>query len=537
MTILSVVIGAFTQQAIQTVSHEKPSPFPHTTLAIAQVLSGTDFGHFDDVGLRASLVAGLAGLPSPYSNSAFDCLLGHCTFPETGVTKYSSAGLSTECIDISSLITQGVAHNWSTDGYENYVAQISATTYNLPNGQAIRYNLGVRNGQRWNTTLARANGGWAAGPWGELDLENVTMTERQRQIISNASGRGRETIDSMIFLMPTASPCSDAAYYQPSFVDETWPMPPVNSSMCPQMAESLPGISTIPGSFSLMAAICYYYPSIQNYENAQWGGNLFEKPVDDPIPLIVSDTLDSTSPCDFLCGFADPCIVDNVVYKDTSANLSDVPGGLATFANKTGPKGCLYGFTGAWIDAFSASMLSAIILATDNLTEPQSEICNPIANYTAMICPRTWWLSGIYNGGNASIESIDVFMKHGFSSLNSQLRTNGVDWDGNPTWAPSISYDTVVYIQFRWEWLLYPLVVVFGTLILLVAIISSSGPPGRKREVIWKDSILPFLFYGLEDGKRKGGAELEPEGALKKAAKPMSVRLTSGDDGWRLHTS
>ncbi|KAI7775559.1 hypothetical protein LA080_006570 [Diaporthe eres] len=167
----------------------------------------------------------------------------------------------------------------------------------------------------------------------------------------------------------------------------------------------------------------------------------------------------------------------------------------------------------------------------------QSEICKKPANYTAMVCPRTWWLSGIYNGGNASVASVDAFMKRGFDSLTAQLRTIGEDWDGNKTMAIGTSYETAVCIQFRWEWLLYPLAVVLGTLILLLAIISSSGSSGRNREVIWKSSILPLLFYGLEDGERKAGTELESEGALKKTANPLRVRLTPDDDGWRLHTS
>lgn len=387
----------------------------------------------------------------------------------------------------------------------------------------------------------------------ELDLENVTMTERQRQIVSNNSyalKRGRAITDSMIFLMPTASPCSNAEDYSslyPAYDGE--PMPPVNSSMCPQLAQSLPGISSIPGSFSVMAAICYYYPSIQNYDSSVINGNLVEKPVGDSIPLTTMDwenrhrlaSRDSNDSaiCGFLCGFADPCIVDNVLYKDTSANLSDVPGGLATFANITGPKRCLYGLFSVWEGMFWNARLSSIILATDfwHRAEPQSENCTQVANYTAMKCPTTWWLSGIYNGGNASAASINAFMKRGSDSFTSQLRTNGVDWDGNRTIAMGTPYETVVCMQFRWEWLIYPLVMVLGSLILLVAIISGSGPLGRNREVFWKNSILPFLFYGLEDKKRDGGTKLEPIGALEKAAKPMCARLTSGDDGWRLHTS
>ncbi|KAK7700103.1 hypothetical protein SLS64_011121 [Diaporthe eres] len=395
--------------------------------------------------------------------------------------------------------------------------------------------------RRWDTMLVRTVGA--------LDLENVTMTGRQRHIGSNSAIHtdGEETNKSIIFLMPTASPCTSAPEYHFNLDHDELPMPPVNSSECPQLAQSLPGISSIPGYFSPMAVICYYYPSIQNYNGSVVNGKLEEQAIGDPIPLgtlgldslveIAPGLYNSTTPCGFLCGFADPCVVDNVVYKNTGANFTDVPGGLTILANITGPKRCLYGFSYAWLPVFSHSTLPIIILATNNLTEHQSGICKTTANYTAMVCPRTWWLSGIYNGGNASVASVDAFMKRGFDSLGAQLRTMGEDWDGNKTVAIGTSYETAVCIQFRWEWLLYPLAVVLGTLILLLAIILSSGFMRRNREVVWKSSILPFLFYGLEDGERKGGTELESEGALKKRAKPLRVRLTSGDNGWRLHTS
>lgn len=296
----------------------------------------------------------------------------------------------------------------------------------------------------------------------------------------------------------------------------------------------------------MLATICYYYPSIQNYNGSVINGQLFETPVDDPIPMVlglgrsddvVVDRRSEFPPCEFFCSFADPCIVENVNYKDASANLTDVPGGLWSIGNVTGPKQCLYGFSPSWYTTFQGSMLSAIILATDNFTDNKPNTCIGIHKNTAMACPRTWWLNGIYNGGNASVASIQTFMKRGLDSLTSEIRSHGVNWDGNTTVAIGTSYETVVCIRLRWQWLLYPSAVVLSTLVLLLAVISCSGFLGRSREVIWKGSILPFLFYGLGDGKRKGGTELESESALKKAAKPMCVRLTSGEEGWRLHSS
>lgn len=191
ITVLSVVIGAFTQQTIETVSCQKPRPNAQAFIPVAQASTrafrngqyfGADDGSHDtDAGLRASLIAGLAGLRSPNSLMP-TCSSGNCTFP----AKYASAGLSTECIDISSLITQSGAKSWSTNGYENDVAPHSNTTYSLPNGQTITYDLYDFKYTRWDTMIAAATGGKLVATFGGLarqgglDLEKVTMTEFQK---------------------------------------------------------------------------------------------------------------------------------------------------------------------------------------------------------------------------------------------------------------------------------------------------------------------------------------------------------------------
>lgn len=266
-------------------------------------------------------------------------------------------------------------------------------------------------------------------------------------------------------------------------------------------------------------------------------------PLDDVFEnAIESGPFVPSGPCSWQCGFSNPCIVENVIYTNTSANFSAVPGGPTNLSNTTGPSRCLYGFSSEWLGAFvqkPAGTLTDIITNTDESTSTEPEECNEVgdSNYTSIMCPGAWWLNDIYNGGNASITSISAFMKRGMDSLTAQLRMMGTDWSGSRTEAVGTAWEMAVCIQFRWQWMLYPLAMVVGTLVLLLAIIiSSSGFFGLKREVIWKSSILPFLFYGLEDAERKED-ELEPEDALKKASKAVRVRMTFGDDGWRLHTS
>lgn len=497
-------------------------------------------GDFDlEVTAKAALIAGLAGSQSPNSLSP-TCSSGNCTFKATEGVTYTTAGFSSECIDISNLITQNRQLTWASK--DDVV-----TSYSLPFNLTLSW-LGSGNGF-WDTMLA-----WKS-PYPDTSayhahlpnktqyLENTTMTERQRDIFLHTA------FDGIAFLMPTTSPCEDPAYYWGSSRGGGWPdMPPVNVSSCPPLARSLPGVISLPGYFSVTAAFCYFYSSVQNYNGSIINGRLVEHPVGDPAPLddvwdeAIADP-DSPWPesCDWQCGFSDPCIVENVIYTKASANLSAVPGGLTNLSKTTGPSRCLYGFSGDWLGAFvlqPIGTLTSIITNTDESASTELETCYEVllSNYTAMVCRKAWWLRDIYNGGNASITSISAFMKRGMDSLTAELRMMGTDWSGNRTVAVGTAWEMAVCTHFRWQWMLYPLAMFVGTLVLLLAvIISSSGFFGLKREVIWKASILPFLFYGLEDAERKGD-ELEPEDALKRASKAVRVRMTVGDDGWRLHT-
>lgn len=498
---------------------------------------GYGYDEFDlEVTAKAALIAGLAGSRSPNSLSP-TCSSGNCTFKATEGVTYTTAGFSSECIDISNLITQSGPLSWAAKG-----DVLTVTNYSLPFNLTLTWKGSAR---FWDTMLARKSPypdtshylGMGAGM---QYLENATMTERQRDIFVHSA------FDGIAFLIPTTSPCEDPANYWSNSSGGGWPdLPPVNVSSCPPLARSLPGVTSLPGYFSVTAAFCYFYSSLQNYNGSVINGRLVEHPVGDPVPLddvykwgLVEP---DSGPCSWQCGFSNPCIVENVIYTNTSANLSAVPGGLTNLSKTAGPSRCLYGFSLDWRGPFvtdHVESLTGMITNTETSTFTETDVCNFVfgSNFTSITCPRAWWLRDIYNGGNASITSVSAFMKRGMDSLTAELRMMGTDWNGNRTVAVGTSWEMAICTRFQWQWMLYPLAMFLGTLILLLAvIISSSGLFGLKREVIWKSSILPFLFYGLEDAERKE-FELEPEDALKRASKAVRVRMTVGDDGWRLHT-
>lgn len=361
---------------------------------------------------------------------------------------------------------------------------------------------------------------------------NITLTERQRQIVFEW-----DWVDGILLVMPTTNPCQDpSSYYK--YIDEDssefTPLPAIKAKSCEEL--DLPGVDTLPGYFSVTAAVCFFSTSLQQYEGSVVNGALNEKPAQDPGALLnqlgESRAENQTKEC-WRCTFLNPCVVDHVIYTNISANLSSVPGGTTVIGNNTVPLRCLYGFTYPW---YRALMVAGELWNTISSKDDQTP-CTPSGNYTSMSCSSSWWLNDLFNGGNATIFSIDELMKRGFDSLSGQLRMIGTDLDGNPTNISGEAYDTVVCILFRWEWLFYSLSLAVGAMVLLLLLlVSSSGIVGLRREVIWKSSVLTLLFYGAEDQIRDKVSHLEPQRKLDGIAKNLNTRFSSEDDGWRFHT-
>lgn len=540
MMVLSVVVGTLTQQAIQTVPCQKASsngiasvPIAQTSLKGIEANSGSGSGktYLLAKDLKASLIAGFAGARQPNSFSP-TCPSGNCGFQASDGFSYTTVGISSECIDVSSLISQsglGLEAWTSNQDYSN-LDRDPVTNYSLPNGLTLSYRLGPGRfgfeGGRWKSVLAQAQL-YHPDDIG-LSPQNITLTDLQRHLIFETP-----SIDGILLFMPTINPCQTPSDYKNYFdVYEATAMPAIKTSSCPEL--ELPGVDTLPGYFSVTAAACFFYPSLQQYESSIVNGALEEKALGDsnPIDRFYEHLLDDTTGMYWLCTMLEPCVVDGVVYTNTSANLSSVPGGTTVVGNITVPWRCLYGFDYPWYRALKAF---------DGLCKTFSDsvidnACTQSGNYTSMVCSGTWWFNDIFNVGNASIASISEFMKRGFDSLSSQLRMMGTDWEGNPTNVSGIAYDNVVCVVFRWQWLFYPLFLVVGSsVLLLLLLISGSGTARSRKKVIWKTSVLPFLFYGLEDYLRDQDSKLATQEDLNGAAKALSASFSLGGDGWRFH--
>ncbi|KAK8070584.1 hypothetical protein PG997_010787 [Apiospora hydei] len=357
----------------------------------------------------------------------------------------------------------------------------------------------------------------------------------------------RSSEDQAVFLMVTTNPCQDLAAYRDN-QDEVSPgrpiveplrrlMPPVNTTSCPQL--NLPGVTTLPGYHSVIAAVCFSYPSIQHYKGSITNGILKEEIVGDPHPLSPFDSSDTlggmVSEGLWNYGFSDHCLINNVLYTNASSNLSSVPGGFVTIGNFEAPKRCFYGFNSNWhIPLNNGGARNGL---SDLITGGFSDdTCHGSNNLTNMVCDHAWWLGNMFNGGNAIIRSINAFLDAGFRSFTNQLRTYGTDWHNNNLVANGTVMETTVCTQFNWVWLVYPLAILVGTLVLFIAtFISSSGMFGHVKETIWKSSVLPLLFYGLEAQHKRDGIRLATANELTAVAKRLKVDFSARDGGWRFH--
>ncbi|KAI7782171.1 hypothetical protein LA080_013847 [Diaporthe eres] len=359
-----------------------------------------------DNGRKASIIGGLAGSHS--SNSLFPtCSSGNCSFEAPGGFAYTTVGFGSECIDISPLIKQSGLLHWG-HGLDANWADLE-TNYSLPHGRlltALVQGYPVSKGI-WDSTLSRSrafNKTLDPGHIPKWLLDNVTMTERQRDIALN------HAFDGLNFMMPTTSPCT----------------------------------YTLEDPDSVVGAHSNYNGSVSN-------GKLVEEPVGDPQPLDVRQPVvrmagdqndGDEGNFSWTYTFVKPCIIDNVTYTWTGENLADVPGGITALGNVTGPSRCLYGFNANWSMGLGVNWdgaLSEIITGKPPFSDIDlSERCYLNSPDNHMVCPQAWWLNDIYNGGNASITSISAFMKRGFDSFTAQLRFIGTDWEGQPSAATGI---------------------------------------------------------------------------------------------------
>jgi hypothetical protein len=564
ITIVSVATGTLSQQAIRSVPCSRPIdaaesltyvPIAHTALINSTAFpiynyrfintsEGFNIGIDEQIGHDSKIMAAfIAGLSQNNSGSVTaGCLTGNCTFPGNNGIPYSTLSVSSTCIDITSRIRQA-----EVPTAENITApdggSVKVTMYQLPTNLSLSYCDGcsfdyqLGNGLNDITDTIVLPGQWSSMM--NVSASGIGLMEYGEQKTGNLPSYISLEDDSVEFLRRTSSfsqvevlIATNRSCQKVQSDSGTTSAPNPGNSDCGQTPLN---VSYLPEGFGLMAAVCWLYPTVVNYQASVVNGHLLEKQVGNPTLMNTSnagdDILDAAhNALPMFYKAEDPCYINNTLYDlrdPTKWPIQDMPAINLTdnISNETLiiPSQCLYGLGLQYMSGISNTIQQVF----------KTERCLPTLNFESIICP-SWWLESLYNSRDASVRSIGDKMARGAKAVENYIRMSGGSFKGEPVVVPGIAMQVVVCTEISWPWLLFPAVIVLATTGLLAAMIIQ-GMFQHDAYPIWKSSQLPFLFYGLEYQERQ--QKLLGTEQLRQTAEGLQVRLQPGVDGWRLSTA
>lgn len=195
-----------------------------------------------------------------------------------------------------------------------------------------------------------------------------------------------------------------------------------------------------------------------------------------------------------------PCLVNDTIW--TNANRSstlnmqrllllhakpDLNGTRHfTVENTTAPAECIYGMS-----LLASTNFAQMRNVFDGSCSTRSSISSP-ENTTRIGCGKIYWLAKFYNDDRTTAASIIKRIEAFTDRLSNKIRMGLFN---NPEAVSGQVLQETVCTRIYYPWLTFPagLVAVTSGLLAWTMLQSSRR---RGREMVWKTSILPFLFYG-----------------------------------------
>lgn len=496
ITILSVAVGPFTQQAIKTVACPSSTGNHSATVPVANAVPGPGVYYLLDpdewdvgVRMKGAMANGLTNPHGKDSTIEATCPTGNCTFPEINGVSHSTIGMCSMCMETTDFI--------SRDKDMNYTL-----------------------GDIWTRPVIPRN------TW--LGVETSSLLFAESAMSSDFRDVAQYAIVNISAMVLSASKCKQE--HKDDDVDcDTAPFNPV-------------------------AAGCTLYPCMKNFHAQVTDGRLEEKMISTQ-PAVVSggaprgpgygEIWGVLSP-DFIA-VKNPCVIDEKLYE--AGNFSLVPN-ITTqrvFAdlevdrkNVSVPSDCYYQVHTRYASALGSQIgdfLNGGCQATGGGPEVDLD------------CGEFWWLIDLYASGNATFETLETSFGDFVTVLTNFFRTDG--WGPlndteyyNNILGPTDSrpptprkgqiegqaIEMTVCMRLEWPWLLFPGALCLITILLLAAMLVINRLD--QKQPVWKTSLLPLLFYGLDEKveRRFGGAGEEGNnlGRLGKEAAQTSVRFYAG---------
>ncbi|KAI5925168.1 hypothetical protein F4810DRAFT_661303 [Camillea tinctor] len=499
VTIISLAIGSFTQQAVKPVGCTQLVPGVQASLPMAHFVPGSyqnDYFRSSSVTFDAATRAGewdvspnmqgviINGLANPSGNDSAlvaSCQTGNCTFPAhtDGIT-HSSIAMCSSCIDTTPLLDVGL----------------------IPNTNITQCKL---RGASVYPVMTGTNGGILSAN----SEDNLTWASSQFTDVFTAVAR--QSLLNTTFLAFTSATCTNES----------------------GVVKCEHNVHTSAGPSDCVATSCALYPCLKNFHAEVRLGTLSEQVVSS-IPAVpqLADNSSGIATRSNYTSVKTPCLIDGVEYdlRTNSTGIPRIPGRQFINADVDGttlsiPSECVYRMD--W--DYSAGMLTA-------LKSHLGTSCQFATYDQSHIRCSSFGTESLYNSHQATFETMSTAMDQLTSVITNRFRTSGVDTPESGVHETVLgdTIQTTVCMQFHAEWLAMPLTLLAITTILLVSTIignrTSQGHP------LWKSSVLPLLFYGFRSGPSASPEPLADLDQLRDRTKDVKVKLQDGYDAGFIET-
>ncbi|PHH88680.1 hypothetical protein CDD83_7210 [Cordyceps sp. RAO-2017] len=452
-TVLSLAISPFTQQAIKTVPCPRLVPGALASAPIAFVVPGPEFlsDHSPGSRLRLAMISSISRPRAASSTIQSVCPSGNCTFPELHGVPHSTIGVCSQCQNTSSLV-------------DVFSTESGNATY--PNTKCQLGNLILD----WFTMFSVGNS--------NLSWEKPVLTS---EFMDNA----RHSFANISLLSYSNLPRQGRAF-----------------SYFVQSGEVK----------SIVAVSCTIYPCLKHIKVRTTNGKLEQQVLATvparPDPGIPSEGIPATP---HYLAAKSPCAVDHKVYDAGNFSLVPTTSKHRTFwrTQLTGqvvdvPSDCLFGVGTKYAHSIGNWINQTILSGTCRCRGDGTDLMPSCA----IGCSASW-MEYAYESGQLSSSSVDTLMQDLATGATDVFQLDGwgaltrlseiedyTDGRRPKAFIKGEMYETTVCVKLDWPWLLLPGLLCLTTMTLLVIMLLLNTK--HQDQPVWKCSILPLLFFGLD---------------------------------------
>lgn len=479
--IISLGTGSFVQQAIQTRSCQFSTDSIDASLPISRnITSKAGGGKRSKSNLAAAVTSALAPendeIGSPVSAG---CSTGNCTFQNSIGGLYNTFGVCSLCTDTSSLIA---STKWTEIDFDLNYTHFMAN-YTLPNGLSIRAMFE-------NDT----SGGWQSA---SLSVSSSIRPPNTGNPDWAGFANWTDDLDwAGDLVSPEMRALSQWAFANVTVFTSNW-------------------LPTSFGYTDYLAVTCTLYPCLRTFNASVKMGKLDEvllstDPVAPNVNVAASNyTTEAILQAPYWFGWEpmldwdigfqavqSPCLVNGTVWTEDNTSstidrrhlllLQADPGPSRTrhvkFENITAPTECIYSIDLSIYDMLSMSMI------TFNGTCSVWSYPN-IAIDGEIDCGNSYWLSMFYKDNGITTSDIVERFESFANRFSNKIRMGLL---GDPEYVFGQTLQTTICVDIDYRWLAFPTVLAILTSGLFIWTVLRNG---RRHDIVWKTSILPFLFY------------------------------------------